>query len=139
MAVVLIAEDDVDVRFVLKRLFTRAGMAVLTAADGVSALQVAVERHPDVVVTDLDMPGMTGLQLCAAIRADRMVGDVPVAILSGSLRPGDSRAVDVRACGTWMKPFASVELIGAVKRLLAAGHHDHQGDPSPCPLIAIPA
>jgi CheY-like chemotaxis protein len=52
-----------------------------------------------VVLTDFDMPGMTGPQLCAAIRADAVLSDVPVAILSGSLRHGDPRAADVYACG----------------------------------------
>lgn len=99
MSVMLIAEDSADIRLVLTRLFTRAGFTVLTAPDGATALQTAIEAHPDVVVTDLDMPAMTGLQLCQAIRADPHLHNVPVGILSGSLLPGDPRAAAAQACG----------------------------------------
>jgi len=139
MAVVLIAEDDVDVRAVLERLFTRAGFTVLSAPDGAAALRIAASARPDVVLTDLDMPHMTGLQLCAAIRADPVLADVPVAILSGSLRPGDPRAADAHACGAWLKPFATAELVAAVRDLLAAGCHDHHVTPARCPLVPASA
>lgn len=138
MAVVLVVEDDIDVNAVLTRLFTRAGFMVLSAPDGATALQVALERRPDVVLTDLDMPGLNGLQLCQAIRADPVLACVPVGILSGSLRFGDPRAAEVHACGVWLKPFASTALVSAVRDLLAAGRHDH-GDLSPCPLTAVSA
>ncbi len=136
MAVVLIAEDNADVRAVLERVLTRAGLTVLAASDGRGAWQLATATPPDVVVTDLDMPGMTGLQLCAAIRADPVLADVPVAILSGSLRHGDPRVAEARACGAWLKPFANAELVSAVQRLLAAGRHDHCAVSSACPLSA---
>lgn len=89
MSVVLIAEDDADIRYVLTRLFTRAGFTVITAPDSATALQTANERRPDVIVTYLDMPAKTGLQLCQAIRANPHLHTVPVGILSGSLLPGD--------------------------------------------------
>ena len=134
MAVVLIAEDDVDINAVLQRVFTRAGFTVLSAPDGRTALQIATRQHPDVVLTDLDMPGLTGLQLCAAIRADPVLADVPVAILSGSLLPGDRRAGDVKACGAWLKPVGNAELVTAVQNLLAAGRHAHGAMSAACPM-----
>lgn len=100
MAVVFIAENDIDVNAVLERLFTRAGFTVLSAPDGRTALQIAARQQPDVVLTTLDMPGMTGLQLCAAIRADPVLADVPVAILSGfiaSRRPPGRRCPGLRS------------------------------------------
>lgn len=138
MAVVLVVEDDRDVNLILERLFTRAGFAVMTAADATAALRLATVSRPDVVVTDLDMPGMNGLQLCEALRADPALSDVPVAILSGSLRRGDPRPAQVRACGAWLKPFNNTDLVAAVRALLDTGPHDHPHDhhrgPSPCPL-----
>lgn len=139
MAVVLIAEDNADVRHVLTRMFTRAGFTAWATSDGLAALRAARERQPDVVVTDLDMPGMNGLELCQAIRADPDLTDVPVGILSGSLQHGDPRAADAHACGVWLKPFAGAELVSAVQALIDAGPHEHRGDRSPCPLAAAPA
>ena len=138
MAVVLIVDDDADVSAVLTRLFTRAGFTVLSAPDGATGLRIALEQQPDVVLTDLDMPGLTGLQLCQAIRADPVLAQLPVGILSGSLRLRDPRVAEVHACGAWLKPFANATLVSAVQDLLAAGRHDH-GDRPPCPLTAVSA
>lgn len=92
MSTVLIADDDPDINDVLRHVFTRAGFAVLTAADGLEALAKAARVIPDLVLTDLNMPRMDGLQLCTAIRANRATAGIPVAVLSGSLRLDDPRA-----------------------------------------------
>jgi len=91
MAVLLIADDDADLRTVFSVLFTRRGFTVLTATDGAHALRLARQHRPDVVLTDFDMPGMDGVQLCRALRDDPRLRTVPVALLSGSLAAGDPR------------------------------------------------
>jgi CheY-like chemotaxis protein len=137
MAVVLIAEDNEDVCSVLERLFVRAGFTVLTEPDGMAALHAAVTERPDVVLSDLDMPGMTGLQLCRAIRRHPALHDVPVAILSGSLLPGDPRAAEADVCRVLLKPFANNDLVRAVRHLVDGGRHDHGSDSSACPLTIL--
>lgn len=137
MAVLLIAEDDDDVCLALRLLFTRAGFTVRTAPDGLSALVIAEAEHPDIVLTDLDMPGLTGLQLCQAIRQHPDLGSIPVAILSGSLQPGDPRAAAAHVCQVILKPFANTALVAAVQDLLAVGRHDHGAGPEPCLRAAV--
>ncbi|MFI1994914.1 response regulator [Actinoplanes sp. NPDC020271] len=124
------------IREVLHRLFTGAGFSVQTAPDGHTALRAARRHPPDVVLTDLDMPGLTGLQLCQAIRADPTLSDIPVAILSGGLQPGDPRAADSQACGIWLKPFHNNDLVTAVRHLADLGHHLHNITPAHCPFHA---
>ena len=136
MSVLLIAEDTPDVCMVLKRIFTRAGFTVLTAPDGLTAWQLAVAERPDVVLTDLDMPGMTGLELAQMIRGHPDLADTPVAILSGSLHPGDPRAAEAHLCAVMLKPFANADLLAAVRHLVETGRHDHGVDASGCPLAA---
>ena len=131
MAVVLIAEDDDDVRTVLQRIFVRAGFTVLTEPDGAAALRTALHEHPDIVLTDLDMPGMNGLELCHAIRQADDLRDTPVAILSGGIRPGDPRVRESQLCGTLLKPFSAADIVAAVQRLLDTGPHLHT-DGTPC-------
>jgi len=131
MAVVLVVDDDVDVNAVLTRLLTDAGFIVLSAPDGATALRIALDEQPDVVLTDLDMPGLNGLQLCQAIRDDPLLARMPMGSLSGSLRLRDPRVAEVRACGAWLKPFANAMVVSAVQKLLASGRHDHD-DLSPC-------
>lgn len=136
MAVMVLAEDDEDVSMLLKRIFSRAGFTVHAAADGQAALELVAREHPDVVLSDLDMPVMTGLQLCRAIRSDEQLRRTPVALISGSLQHGDPRAVEVKACDVALKPFHNGELVSAMRHLCDLGAHDHDDPDVPCPLAA---
>jgi CheY-like chemotaxis protein len=116
--VIVVAEDHEDIRFVVQRALERAGYEVVATPDGAAALD-AVRRHrPDVVVTDLDMPYMTGLDLCRAIRADERLRHIPVVLASGSLLPGDDRAAEVGASAVLLKPFLPAQLLALVSTLL---------------------
>jgi CheY-like chemotaxis protein len=116
--VIIVAEDHEDIRFVLQRALERAGHQVVVAADGAEAL-TAIRRHrPALVVTDVDMPKMTGLDLCRAIRADEDLRHIPVVLASGSLLPGDERAAAAGASATLLKPFLPAQLLACVEGLL---------------------
>jgi CheY-like chemotaxis protein len=118
LTMIVVAEDHEDIRFVLKRALERAGHEVVAAADGAEALE-AVRRHrPEIVVTDVDMPHMSGLELCRAIRADAELQHIPVVLASGSLLPGDHRAAEVGASATLLKPFLPAQLLACVTALL---------------------
>jgi CheY-like chemotaxis protein len=118
--VIVVAEDHEDIRFVLRRALEKAGHEVIEAADGAAALD-AVRRHrPDVVVTDVDMPRMSGLELCRAIRADADLRHIPVVLASGSLLLGDERAAEVGASATLLKPFLPTQLLACIATLLPA-------------------
>lgn len=139
MAMVLIAEDDADVCMVLKRVLTLAKFSVVTAPDGATALDLTVAHHPDVVLTDLDMPGLTGLQLTEALRRHPVEQGVPILILSGSLQRGDPRAAVAGACDVRLKPFTNRDLVAAVQHLADLGRHRHDHGSPPCPLQLRPA
>lgn len=115
---IVVAEDHEDIRYVLQRSLERAGHVVVSAADGVAALAAIREHRPELVVTDVDMPNMTGLDLCRAIRADRSLKHIPVVLASGSMMPGDARAAEVGATATLLKPFLPAQLLALVKDLL---------------------
>lgn len=118
MALIVVAEDHDDIRFVLKRALERAGHEVVATADGVAAWEAVRHRRPDIVVTDVDMPRMSGLELCRAIRADADLSDIPVLLASGSLMPGDGRADEVGASGTLLKPFMPAQLLDCLAPFL---------------------
>ncbi|GGQ42911.1 response regulator [Couchioplanes azureus] len=136
MATILVVEDTDDVRMALHRLFSRAGFTVMEAEDGRAALERAHRQPPDVILTDLNMPHLDGLQLCQAIREDEGLSDIPVAILTGGVQPGDPRFAHSHVCGVWLKPFNNAELVAAVQRLVQGGRHRHFDDPSSCPYRA---
>jgi CheY-like chemotaxis protein len=116
---IVVAEDHDDIRFVLQRALERAGHEVIAAVDGAEALDAVRKHRPDVVVTDVDMPKMTGLDLCRAIRADEQLRHIPVVLASGSLLPGDERVHEVGATATLRKPFPPAQLVACVATLLS--------------------
>ncbi|MCY1145678.1 response regulator [Actinoplanes sp. Pm04-4] len=136
MAVLLIAEDDDDVRTILGVLFTGHGFTVVTARDGSEALQLAQQRRPDVVLTDIDMPGLDGEGLCKALRADPRLHTVPVAILSGSQMDRSLRAHDLAFCELMIKPTSNRILIANIKRLVERGSHEHGVGSAECRFAA---
>ncbi|GGN69245.1 hypothetical protein GCM10010112_34590 [Actinoplanes lobatus] len=135
MVALLIAEDDEDISLVLARVFKRTGMTVLRASDGWAAYETIVEQRPDVVLTDLGMPRMDGWELIDAIRAhaDEGIRHIPVAILSGHLRPGDPRAASSKVCAIMLKPCPNDQLLATMDELVTIGPHDHDSANSRCP------
>src|SRR4051794_35012636 len=127
MSVVLIAEDDEDIALILSRLLKRAGHTVLHAPDGRTALDLAVEHRPDLVLTDLGMPRMDGLELTRAIREHADLADTPVAMLSGHLHPGDTKPFAAGVCAVMLKPCPNDRLRAVVQDLLERGPHRHTG------------
>ncbi|GAA2702710.1 MULTISPECIES: response regulator [Actinoplanes] len=125
MAVLLIAEDDEDIATVLARVCKRAGLTVLRAPDGQAALEMILEKHPDALLTDLGMPRMDGWELIRAVRAHPEVGQIPVAILTGQLTPGDPRAAEAEVCTVLLKPCPNDQLLAAIQEMLDNGPHQH--------------
>src|SRR3712207_4114118 len=121
MPVLLIADDDDDLRRTLELLFTHRGFRVVTAADGATALRLAEQHRPDVVLTDFDMPGMDGVQLCEALRAGGVLRTVPVALHSGSVAHADARTRGSALCRVLPKPARNADIVATVQGLAARG------------------
>jgi len=115
--VVLVVDDDANVREVLRRYLTRAGHQVVEAEDGASGLNLLRRRRPDLVILDLMMPGMDGLDVCSAIRRE---SDVPIILLT-ALGSESDRVVGLEhgADDYVVKPFSPREVTLRVSRILA--------------------
>jgi signal transduction histidine kinase/DNA-binding response OmpR family regulator len=115
----LIIEDEPDLRGYLIKLFTKDGYAVEAAGDAETALtwlQDGVENPPDMVITDVMMPGQSGLDLLTTIRLDERVARLPVVVLTA--RADAESAVEAFAAGAddfVVKPFNSSELLARVR------------------------
>lgn len=94
---ILIAEDSDETRIALKLMLKLSGYATLEAADGQEALRLAQSGAPDLVITDISLPGIDGLELTRQLRGDPRLGSVPVIVVSAH----DSESVreEVRAAG----------------------------------------
>jgi two-component system, OmpR family, KDP operon response regulator KdpE len=113
---VLVVDDEPQITRVLRTVLTSQGYEVQTAGEGESALAIFTEWHPELVITDLFMPRMDGLELCKRIRA---VSNVPIIVLSVK---GEERtkveALDLGVDDYVTKPFGTDELLARVRAAL---------------------
>jgi CheY-like chemotaxis protein len=80
---ILVVDDEPDQRFLLRRIFERAGHEVADAGDGAAALSMVRASAPDLVVTDMMMPVMGGAELIRCLRGEPATADIPVLVASG--------------------------------------------------------
>ncbi len=115
---VLLVEDDRAVRLVVERALRRHGLDVVTASDGGLALDLLAGTPVDILVSDVVMPGIDGVELLEAIRVRRP--DLPVVLMSGYAEPPQRRALDGAGAVFLAKPFTADDLLDAVRAAFAA-------------------
>lgn len=116
---ILVADDEPHILHVVSMKLKNAGYEVLTAMDGEEALELCTTEAPDLVITDYQMPIMTGLELCKALRASEQTKDVPAILLTA--RGFDLEPAEMTEAGITMvlaKPFSPREVLGHVKDVL---------------------
>ena len=122
MALILSADDDPDIRNLIKRIMEPAGHQVISANDGQAAVEAAFAHATelDLVILDVEMPRLRGLDACRMLRDDPRTSHLPVVIASGSLLPpyDDVQAAGANSCVR--KPFSPKELRDAVERELTS-------------------
>ena len=113
---ILIVDDERQITRVLSRGLTTQGYDVHVAADGESALQTFSDWHPDLIITDLSMPNMNGMELCRRVRA---FSDVPIIVLSvKGEEQAKVEALDAGADDYVTKPFGIDELLARIRASL---------------------
>jgi CheY-like chemotaxis protein len=117
MARLLIIDDDAGVRGVLKAILERAGHEALTAGGGAEGVTMARQQIPDLVLLDIEMPGMNGFDVCSLIKTDTRLSRVPVIIMTGRPIVGvPARVQAVGAVDLLTKPF---EREGLLRKIAA--------------------
>lgn len=116
----LIAEDDPDIRELLSFRLAAAGHAVTAVEDGPSALDAAAEAAPDLVLLDVMMSGLSGIDVCRALRARPETSGLPVILLTARSQEADVQAGFRAGADDYMtKPFSPRELVSRIEALLA--------------------
>jgi DNA-binding response OmpR family regulator len=117
--VVLVVEDDPTILQLLEVNFEMEGFVVLRAEDGEQGLAVVLESSPDVVVSDVMMPKMSGIELVQALKAEEATRTIPVILLSAKAQGSDVRGgLDAGADDYVTKPFEPLDLIDRVNAVL---------------------
>ncbi|MGB5013301.1 MAG: response regulator, partial [Pyrinomonadaceae bacterium] len=119
---ILLADDSVTIRKVVELTFADEGIDVVTVPDGDAAMIAFVADEPDLVIADVNMPGVDGYKICEIIKEDDTTRHIPVILLTGSFEPFDpGEASRVGANFYFTKPFQSIrELVEKVTDLLDA-------------------
>ncbi|TAL11261.1 MAG: response regulator [Nitrospirae bacterium] len=121
MPIILVADDSLSVRKVAERMLTEAGLEVVLAANGEEAMSVASSKKPDLVIADVIMPDKSGFEVCAYIRAQAVLTNTPVLLVSGFVDDEVTRQAEAcKADGVIKKPFQGAMLRERVMELLAS-------------------
>lgn len=118
---VLLIEDEANIAEAIRFLLTRDGCEVEVLADGHAAVAAVAGALPDLVILDLMLPGMSGLEILSALRADPVTVAVPVLMLTAKGQGRDREAAERAGVSAFMsKPFANAEMRATVRALLGA-------------------
>jgi DNA-binding response OmpR family regulator len=120
MAAILVADDDGDIRDLVSFKLGQAGFDVTAVDNGLAAVTAARTGLPDLVLLDVMMPAMSGIDVCRELRADPVTAKLPVILLTARVQEGDIEVgFGVGADDYIVKPFSPRELLIRVEALLA--------------------
>jgi two-component system alkaline phosphatase synthesis response regulator PhoP len=127
---VLVVEDDSDIRELIRYNLVQEGFVVEEAADGAQALDKVRRRMPDLMMLDLMLPGMPGLEICRLMRAGRETAHLPILIVTAKGTEVDKiLGLEMGADDYVVKPFSPREVIARVKALLRRAHPSSEPEP----------
>jgi DNA-binding response OmpR family regulator len=116
---VLIADDDADIRELLAFKLEQASLEVVSVGDGVAALEAVRAHRPRLVVLDVSMPGMSGLDVCRMLRADPDTSEILIIMLTARVQEQDVEGGFMAGADDYVtKPFSPRELVSRVQALL---------------------
>ncbi len=118
-ATILVVDDEEDIRELVELNLTREGYKVLTCETGEQALVLTRSKTPDLIVLDLMLPGIDGLEVCRRIKADSVTQQLPVVMLTAKGEESDIVAgLELGADDYVTKPFGGKVLVARIRRLL---------------------
>jgi DNA-binding response OmpR family regulator len=125
---ILVAEDDEVTRQLMCRTLERQGFEVLTAEDGIQAYEFALMQRPDLIITDVSMPGADGAHFVRRVRDTSEIAQTPIIVTTGYGTGSATYTLTVGADAYEPKPVDPKSLLATVRRLLSGG--DAAGDRS---------
>ena len=119
---ILVVDDHQDTREMLEYLFVRSDFEVSVAVDGLDGVERAREVRPDVILTDMHMPDLNGVEMIERMRQIPELRDTPIILLSAD-RSVERMAINAGANRFVKKPMTFAILVSVVEQLLSTGHH----------------
>ena len=124
---ILVVDDERPVREVVALILERAGYEVVRATNGREAIEVAAKDNPQLIILDMRMPGLHGIDTCRELRSRQGSRGIPILVLTGYVE-NERAALDAGVDGFLTKPFRPEELIERVKVLLKVRHRENKAE-----------
>ncbi len=116
---ILLIEDNEYNRKIVRRLLGRSSYRLVEAFDGEAGVALAIDELPDLILMDVQLPKMSGLDATRVLRADARTKHIPIVVITSFALSGDrERAVEAGAAGYLAKPYSPVELLALVHKFL---------------------
>lgn len=120
MRTLLIADDESGIRSLVKMTLQRKQYEILEASDGEEALAMARKHHPELVLLDVMMPGLTGFEVCRALKDDPATAGATVVILTAKAQDSDrAEGIAAGADDYFTKPFSPIALLRKIDEVYA--------------------
>jgi len=123
---ILIVDDEIDLVKLIRFRLKKAGYEILTAYSGSDGLAIIQQEKPDLVLLDLNLPGMLGSEVCTRVKADAELRHIPIVLLSASAENLKERARQIGANASLVKPFEHQTLIEIIARLVNQGGNNDE-------------
>jgi len=118
---VLVVEDNPLNMKLFSAMIASQGYDVLQASDGLDGLDLAQQRHPDLIIVDIQLPGMSGLDVTHTLKADDNTRDIPIIATTAYAQRGDEERIRASGCDGYMaKPIAISEFLDLVRSFMTA-------------------
>jgi two-component system alkaline phosphatase synthesis response regulator PhoP len=116
---ILIVEDEKDIVKMLDYNLKKEGFRTISASDGEDALDLATREHPDLIILDLMLPGINGLEVCKTLKKETKTASIPIIMLTAKTQESDKVVgLELGADDYMTKPFSVRELIARIKAVL---------------------
>jgi CheY-like chemotaxis protein len=116
---ILIVDDSEDTREMMAKLLELEAFTVITAKDGYAGLSVTADEHPDLIITDINMPNMNGIEMIRQMRKLPNIGGIPIMAITAYGNGVAQEALDAGADSATTKPIQFGALIAEIRELLA--------------------
>lgn len=117
---ILIVEDQEDNRKILRDLLISRNFAVIEAASGLHGVELARSVRPDLILMDIQLPGMDGYEATRTIKGDETLKDIPIIVVTSYALDGDSKKAFAAGCDAYIaKPYSPKKLLSEVMEFLS--------------------
>ncbi len=118
---ILVVEDNETNLYLIRFILKKGGYEVIEARDGASGVKLAIKEKPDLIIMDIQLPGIDGLETTKRIRASEAGGDVPIIALTSYAMTGDKeKALDAGCTGYIEKPINPETFMAEIEKYLAS-------------------